>query len=176
MLEELRLLEEGGGSPDFDAQLEELNARIDAVQPNSGTAAASAALETAAAEASASSTDGAEEKATLPRWPAPVKPRAIARARGRPPNSEEPEALQVEQLSLEESWRDSFAAHQCRPSDAAASPPRIAVQEQLPCTELADQTLEDMLELAEFASVVWPPGLDARIARQILSARRLLSA
>ena len=156
--------------------MEELNARIDAVQPNSSTAAANAALEAVSAEASASAASNAEEKRTPPRRLTPVKPRAMARFRGGPPNSEEPEALQVEQLNLEESWRDSFTAHQSRTSAVAASPPRIAVQEQLPHTELTNQRLEDMLELAEFASVFWPPGLDARIARQILSARRQLSA
>ena len=170
ILEELRELEEGGSRPDFEEKLAELNARIDAVP----TVCDAAAPREDDAAAHASPTEDDAELRQLRRAPVPIRPRAIARLRPRPACFDEPEALLGEQLNLEEGWRESFTAFQQASRSAATSPSSDSV-EQLPHTDLSSERLEDMLDLADCAHVVWPPGLDARLARRILSGRKLPS-
>ena len=81
----------------------------------------------------------------------------------------------MDQIGIDESWRASFNAHQNRRGAEPAATPRAVVPDLVPHTELSSHRLVDLLELSEFANVAWPPGLDARIARQILSARGALS-
>ena len=159
MLHELDELLKHGPTPSFDAQLEELNARIDAVQPPSRAAAATV-------------TGSAEVPPVRPPPPRRIVPRPIARATWKCTTFDgECEPVDAEQLDIKESWSASFRAHQSRQHGVAAVPFPAVTSEPAPHTELSSDRLEDLLELAAFANVTWPPGLDARIARQILEGR-----
>ena len=144
---------------DFDAQLEQLNARIDAVQLPSSTMAAKVA-----------STIGTPA-AAAPR-PRRLVPKPIARAAWKPavPEDDAP-PICAEQLDIEESWRSSYLAHADRQQAEAVAALLLVAPGPAPHSELSSDRLEDLLDLAELNSVAWPPGLDARIARQILASR-----
>ena len=102
-----------------------------------------------------------------------VRPQAFSRLRCKDRSSEAHEGADVTDEDLGQLWCASFIEHQgiqqrCEgTSEAPCSQEQSVVQ-----SDLEDCVLRDLLELDLIgAGVVWPRGLDARIARTILDAR-----